>query len=390
MKKIIAIIMSIILLMGSVSILVSAEDYEPTEEEKAAGFLFGYVFAVIKEEYTFKFDEFTPEMFSSELVESVEELFPYNPDKEYSDFRHILQINVKNPSEENIIKLYMLLKDHEYIDELELPFLDNYMPIYPDSGEKIPRYSGAYTPIVECIGDRSQTTFKNMLNNPYYKIYYNQLLAYSVSLYHSTFKYIGDFDYIDYYVNENIQEAPRYVTLILNFVDVTTEEKSVREQNLEILGKYFNEEDILYVGDTVNAAIVCVDSSDGEILKGMQELEFIGDAFFNDRLSGGLLCVTGEFVLGDVRGKSDPDGVPIDYADVTAADARYILRYSAGLEKSDGSKRFYYCADVDFDGKITSADARLALRTAAGLEQKYNLIFGYSVSWYDTMIEIIQ
>ena len=88
MKKIIAIIMSIILLIGSVSILVSAEDYEPTEEEKAAGFLFGYVFAVIKEEYTFKFDEFTPEMFSSELVESVEELFPYNPDKEYSDFRH--------------------------------------------------------------------------------------------------------------------------------------------------------------------------------------------------------------------------------------------------------------------------------------------------------------
>lgn len=390
MKKIIAIIMSIILLMGSVIIFVSAEDDIPTAEEEAAGFLFSYVVVMIKDEYTFKFDEFTPEMFSSELVESVEDLNPYDPDREYSHFSHFLQINVKNPSEENIIKLYMLLKDHEYVEEVELPFLDHYMPIYPDSGENIPRYTSSYTPIVECIGDRSQTTYKNMLKNPYYQIYYNQLLAYSVYLYQSTFKYIGDFDYIDYYVNKYIDEAPCYVTLLLNSVDVTTEEKTVREQNLEILNKYFDKEDILYVGDTVNAAVVCVDSSDREILTGMQELEFIGDAFFNDRLSGGLLCVTGEFVLGDVKGKSDPSGVPFGYADVTAADARYILRYSAGLEKSDGSKRFYYCADMNFDGKITSADARLALRTAAGLEQKYNLIFGYSVSWYDPMIDTIQ
>ena len=51
---------------------------------------------------------------------------------------------------------------------------------------------------------------------------------------------------------------------------------------------------------------------------------------------------------------------------ITSADARTILRASAGLEKLDPSQTEN--ADVNNDGKITAADAREVLRRSAGLE----------------------
>jgi hypothetical protein len=62
------------------------------------------------------------------------------------------------------------------------------------------------------------------------------------------------------------------------------------------------------------------------------------------------------FVLGDVDG----DG------QVTASDARLVLRAAVGLEilTEDQLK----AADFDKNGKITAADARLVLRKAVGLE----------------------
>ncbi|MBR5497460.1 MAG: dockerin type I repeat-containing protein, partial [Clostridia bacterium] len=50
---------------------------------------------------------------------------------------------------------------------------------------------------------------------------------------------------------------------------------------------------------------------------------------------------------------------------VTAADARLVLRCSAGLELFTVAQ--FSAADVNGDTKITAADARLVLRTAAGL-----------------------
>ena len=63
------------------------------------------------------------------------------------------------------------------------------------------------------------------------------------------------------------------------------------------------------------------------------------------------------YLTGDVDG----DGK------VTAADARKILRISAGLEKASGQAAKN--ADVNGDGIITAADARRALLIAAGLEE---------------------
>ncbi len=52
---------------------------------------------------------------------------------------------------------------------------------------------------------------------------------------------------------------------------------------------------------------------------------------------------------------------------ISAADARYILRVSVNLENIETS--LFTKADVDCDGKITAQDARIALRLAVGLEE---------------------
>lgn len=66
-------------------------------------------------------------------------------------------------------------------------------------------------------------------------------------------------------------------------------------------------------------------------------------------------CYT-SFVKGDVTN----DG------EVTAADARTVLRAAADIEKLNDNKKIN--ADVNGDGEITPADARQILRETAGLE----------------------
>lgn len=53
---------------------------------------------------------------------------------------------------------------------------------------------------------------------------------------------------------------------------------------------------------------------------------------------------------------------------LTAADARWILRASVGLEKYSKDSAVFSAADSDKDGKLTAADARWTLRAAVGLE----------------------
>ena len=66
-----------------------------------------------------------------------------------------------------------------------------------------------------------------------------------------------------------------------------------------------------------------------------------------------------------IRGDVDGDG------NITAADARQILRYAVNLEAPLSAVRPN--ADVDEDGGITASDARLALRLAVGLETAFTL-----------------
>ena len=54
--------------------------------------------------------------------------------------------------------------------------------------------------------------------------------------------------------------------------------------------------------------------------------------------------------------------------DVTASDARMLLRYTAGLEQKPDDNEFDYRCDMNADNRITPADARLVLRIASKID----------------------
>ena len=62
---------------------------------------------------------------------------------------------------------------------------------------------------------------------------------------------------------------------------------------------------------------------------------------------------------------------------LSAADARLILRYSAGLETFNETQ--IRISDINNDSRVTASDARLALRLSAGLENEAELIERYSL-----------
>lgn len=64
--------------------------------------------------------------------------------------------------------------------------------------------------------------------------------------------------------------------------------------------------------------------------------------------------------------------------ELSAADARLILRYSAGLESAFNEMQLRI-ADINNDSKVNAADARLALRLSAGLDKEEELIEKYSL-----------
>lgn len=74
-----------------------------------------------------------------------------------------------------------------------------------------------------------------------------------------------------------------------------------------------------------------------------------------------VLCIVMSFSSFALSGDVNADG------DVTAVDARLILRFSAGLGSfTDAEKEI---ADINRDGKANAVDARLALRISARLEK---------------------
>lgn len=186
----------------------------------------------------------------------------------------------------------------------------------------------------------------------------NQLGAYilfynSASVAKSYEKYISDVK------NSN---GIYYSSVIFNYDSDFSEERN--KSLAESLG---NDIEVLYVGKTTPCAVVGVKCGTDDIDNIIEnpDVAFISPAF--DYL--GIWVSLNESLLDETF-------------EPTAADARRILRYSAGLDTSFESrseaKRFFFMSDTDYDNKITSADARTALRISAGLEKGHTFFRGNS------------
>lgn len=226
----------------------------------------------------------------------------------------------------------------------------------------------------------NESYYKNMVRNPYYQKYYNELIDYSCQLYYKVLKNSdNNRKYIELYAKQYLVQPENYTTLIFREPKKTPD--NITEYNRNILKKYFTDEEILYVSDYDYAAVVCIANTNADIVNKMTELEFLGDAFFTNYPSV-MMPMVGTFTMGNVIISEDDIG---DDGKVNASDARFLLRYVAGLEKVGAEKQFYFCADMNFDNKIDAADARLVLRTAAGLEPKYYVSYSYFQFWEDYM-----
>ena len=218
---------------------------------------------------------------------------------------------------------------------------------------------------------------QNMIHNPYYKKYYNELLAKSYIAYNDLKPHIPEnIDSLIQYYTENGAE---YVTLIFNS-DYAWEVEVSTYIKLVLAGSGFSEEDIIYISDYDCAAVVRITEENRNKLFSIKELVFIGDAFFT-QAPFVLEPVLGTYAVGKVVFKDGQQRY--DATEVTAADARFILRYSAGLEEVGAVKQFYFCADVNMDNEINANDARKALRIAAGLEDEIYISYSYDQFWYD-------
>lgn len=206
----------------------------------------------------------------------------------------------------------------------------------------------------------------SMINNEYYRIYYNDIFEHEYANL-SRYSLSG---MTETFLAAVSNDEYTYATVIMA---EKSDETSYTEYNKAILSNILKEEDLLYIGDTTPLSVVRLTKADADKLTAAEQVKGIFPAFFAANILTNAML--GEETIGDVTGG----------AEVTSADARFLLRFSAGLESVDrnNAKQFYFCGDMNFDGTITSADARLALRTAANLEETLTITFGSVDTWND-------
>lgn len=140
--------------------------------------------------------------------------------------------------------------------------------------------------------------------------------------------------------------------------------------NYALASSLADEIEVLYTGESTPCAVVGIRGATNDIDKIIENdnVLFVEAAFSHVNMYA-YTC----------------DIIDVQYKP-TAADARKILRYSAGLEglseSESEAKKFLILSDTDLDGKITAADARTALRIAAGLEDGHHYFHYTGSAWY--------
>lgn len=205
----------------------------------------------------------------------------------------------------------------------------------------------------------------SLIHNEYYKLYYNEIFEaeyanlkdYNLNgMTEDTLSVLNDNNYI-------------YATVILKDEETT----AYKAYNESVVSTVIDDADILFTGDTTPFTVVKLTKADADELLKNESVAAIFKAFFPADII--MTNLEGRLTMGNVTGDSD----------VTASDARFLLRFAANLEtvSKNSAKMFYFCADMNFDGSITSADARLALRTASGLVPESSITFSSTSYWND-------
>lgn len=214
----------------------------------------------------------------------------------------------------------------------------------------------------------------DMIHSDYYKIYYNELFEYRYPIILKNLETNNDTEKDFSSVEMHFEDEPYvYITVVLK---EKTDDTDYRTYNTDILKTVFSDDEMLYIGDTTPMSVVKLPYEKIEKLSDIKELEAVSGAFF--QTASLVEMMYGEMTMGNVL-------VTPENNSLNAADARYVLRFAAGLEKVSvtNAKTFYFTADMDLDGHITSADARLILRTAAKFEKPIKIAFSYAVYWND-------
>lgn len=205
--------------------------------------------------------------------------------------------------------------------------------------------------------------YRSYILNEFFAENYDELFEYNYCRYKSTEMWLPHLK-----DNENIEHG----YYIMVFLDDSQKSENVpyQEYNNAVLGNisdYYRE--ITYVGSTTPCAVLLIDNS---FLKATEILA--------------LPEITGVYeAFGDVS-----YGCILDYyyqphlSTIKAADARRVLRVSAGLDTIASDAKAFYCFyDFNFDDKITAADARLVLRVAADLEEAPEFEGGPAEYWLE-------
>lgn len=203
---------------------------------------------------------------------------------------------------------------------------------------------------------------KSVIHNEYFKLYYNDIFE---AEYGSLDNYVLD-EMTRITVESIPEEGYAYLTVILK---EKPQNQSYKEYNEAVL----KDAEILYAGDTRPMAVIKADKADALKLAENESVAAVFPGFFSYHYF--MSDIMGSGKMGDVTGNDN----------VTAADARKVLRFSAGLEKiqKDEAKMFYIKGDMNFDNTVNAADARLILRTSANLEKETEMCFPYAAYWKD-------
>lgn len=220
------------------------------------------------------------------------------------------------------------------------------------------------------------------MENEYYSLFVDEYLEPQFDFYKEAYDYwTGEkVDYFVYQQKEFIQSSDGvnktfayettpdkmdghiyYQTVIFNY-----EGEPDADRNMTLAESLSEGMDVLYVGTTTPCAVVKMRGGTSDFLNILENknVEFFMTAFVCSDWNNVNLAIFEEAFAP------------------TAADARKILRYSAGLDNApeniSEAKKFLLLSDTDYDGKLTAADARKAIRIAAGLEKGHEFWFNSS------------